>query len=102
MIVHNGADTSRLQPKAGSLSPSSRFRLFWKLRRQQTETKMRNQEKERNKELEGFVLFCSVKGQALDYSIGMLVSCGNIRITYGAFRFAGKPDYVNVFFDEPG
>ena len=49
-------------------------------------------------ELKGFVLFQSAR--ANDFSVGIIVGNNGMRLTAGAFRQRGSPEYINVFFDE--
>ena len=52
---------------------------------------------------DGFVLFTACKGIALDHTIGAVITGDrNMRLTDGAISLLGNPEYVNVFFDEPG
>ena len=52
-------------------------------------------------ELDGFVIFRANRS-GYDMSVGLIICNTGMRLTDGAFRQCGSPEYVNVFFDEAG
>ena len=52
-------------------------------------------------DLEGFVLFTGKK-TGYDPTIALTVGSTFVRMTDGALRVCGDPEFVNVFFDECG